>query len=67
MPIEHKTYITPQDAIVLYRKSGFGNIGKVSVVAWVKKYELGLKIGGRWKIDKVKFEKFLREGTDEKA
>lgn len=64
---EHREYITPLEAVRIHRRSGFGNIGKFTVITWIKKYGFGLKIGGRWKVDKKKFERFLREGTHEEA
>jgi hypothetical protein len=64
---EHKKYITAKEAIVLHRKSGYGNISKVSIYGWAKKYGLGIKIAGRWKIDQEKFENFLRGELNEET
>ena len=58
-----RIYITPDEARQLYRKAGYGKVSKVTIIDWCKKYSLGIKVGGRWKVDKEKFERFLREGT----
>lgn len=58
-----KNYITPSEAIVIHKRAGFGPVGKFTIVDWCKKHGIGLKIGGRWRVDKEKFERFLREGT----
>lgn len=56
-------YITPEAARELHEKAGYGKIGKFTVIDWCKKYGLGIKIGGRWKVNGRKFERFLKEGT----
>ena len=56
-------FITPQQAIEIYRESGYGTISVFSIIEWVKKYGLGVKVGGRWKIDKKQFTSFLERGT----
>jgi len=56
-------YITPSEAIALHRKSGHGDVHYFTVLAWIEKYDLGFKLGGRWKIDLDAFKKFLKEGT----
>ncbi len=60
---KHHTYITPAEAMKLHKKAGFGPIGKFTIVDWCKRHGIGLKIGGRWKVDRAKFEKLLKEGT----
>lgn len=60
---KHHTYITPAEAARLHEQAGYGSVGKFTVIQWIKQFRLGLKIGGRWKMDKAKFEKFLKEGT----
>ena len=60
-------YITPNDAMQLHEQAGFGKVGKFTIIDWCKKYKLGIKIGGRWKVNKKRFERFLKEGTHEEA
>ncbi len=32
-----------------------------TLIAWIKKYNLGFKFTGRWHIDKIKMENFIKE------
>jgi len=59
----NKEYITPAEAVKLYEEKGYGWVGKFTIVDWCKRYDIGLKIGGRWKVDKQKFEQMLIGGT----
>lgn len=59
----NKEYITPAKAVALHEEKGYGQVGKFTIVDWCKRYGIGLKIGGRWKIDKQKFEQMLAGGT----
>ena len=59
----NKEYITPTEAVALHEEKGYGQVGKFTIVDWCKRYDIGLKIGGRWKIDKQKFEQMLAGGT----
>ena len=56
-------YITVDEAMELHKKAGFGIVVTSTMRTWLKKYGFGLKIGGRWKVDKKKFERFLAKGT----
>lgn len=56
-------YIGTSKAMSILRKQGYGKITRTTIIHWVKKYNLGIKVGGIWKIDEKKFEKFLKEGT----
>jgi len=58
-----KEYLTPAEAVALYEEKGYGQVGKFTIVDWCKRYNIGLKIGGRWKIDRQKFEQMLIGGT----
>lgn len=59
-----KEYITPAEAVIMHEEKGYGHIGKFTVVDWCKRYSLGLKVGGRWKVDKQKFEQMLTGGLN---
>ncbi|HEB41930.1 MAG TPA: hypothetical protein ENI08_02845 [Candidatus Dependentiae bacterium] len=61
--MKKKEYINPKQAIELYREMGYGEISIFAVVDWTKRYSLGVKPGGRWKIDKLAFKTFLQKGT----
>ena len=52
-------YITPAQAVEIYEEKGYGRVGKFTIVDWCSRYGIGLKIGGRWKIDPKKFEQLL--------
>jgi len=64
----NKNSISPVDAAILAKKHNI-NITATAVRIWVKKYDLGVKVGGRLFIDKIKFVSFLKgekEEADEK-
>lgn len=56
-------YITPQQAQQLHKDKGYGYRSIFTIISWIKLYNLGKKIGGRWQIDKSKFIEFLEKGT----
>lgn len=55
--------ITTTEAITLLKKQGYGTVTKPTTINWLRQYNLAIKLGGRWQIDKKKFEKFLLQGT----
>lgn len=63
-------YISTQDASKLFEDAGFGVIDLQTVRNWIVKHKFGLKIGGQWKIDEMKFKLFLEgkyeEGKEKK-
>ena len=61
-----KEYIAPAEAVAMHEEKGYGHIGKFTVVDWCRRYGLGLKIGGRWKVDKEKFERMLTGGFNDR-
>jgi len=67
-----KNSISPVDAAILAKKYNV-NITATAVRNWVTKYNLGVKVGGRLFIDKIKFVSFLKgekmekEEVDEKT
>jgi len=55
-----KKYIDTAEALEICKKAGVG-ISRPTMISWAIKYGLGKKIGGRWKIDPEKLNKFLQE------
>lgn len=58
------TYITTTEALQILRKSWlaeFYTLNLQSLINWIERYDLGFKFAGRWKIDKDKLEKFVKE------
>jgi|TARA_R100001530_G_scaffold108613_2_gene76161 hypothetical protein len=57
-----KDTITPSQAVAEYQKAGFGSISTQTIVVWIQnKTIVGRKVGGRWHVDKDKFQLFLEE------
>jgi len=60
-------FITPAEAAEVHFNAGHGTVHYFTILEWIKKYGLGIKVGGRWRVDAEKFDKFLRTGTYERA
>ena len=58
-------YIDVNAAMKLVFQAGYGNVSRVTLHKWLRDYALGKKIGGRWKVDKARFKRFLEKGTPE--
>ncbi len=56
--------IKTKDALEILEEKG-NPIVKATLINWIKKYHLGIKIGGQWRIDKEKFENFIENGGDD--
>ena len=54
-----REYISTSEAKQILDKSGLGKVTTTTMIIWTKKYILGKKIGGRWKIDAEKFASFI--------
>lgn len=63
--MKNKEFIKPKEAAILHKEMGYGYKSYFAIVEWVKRYGLGVKVGGRWKVDKEKFINFLEKGTYE--
>ena len=50
-------------AVDLVRSTVGFDVTRVTIITWVKKYGLGKKLGGRFRIDKIKLMDFLK-GVD---
>jgi len=51
--------VNTNQAIQIVREHGV-SCTRTSLLTWIGKYCLGKKIGGRWYIDSVRLEKFLK-------
>ena len=63
-----KNYITTREARRIIQVTGF-HISLTSLIEWCNKHNLGVKIGGRWYVDKDKLNRFLKKeikNADEK-
>lgn len=65
MELKKKKYLSTTLAMKLLKAKGFGQVTRATVISWIDKYKLGIKIGGSWRIDAVKFDVFLKKGTHE--
>ena len=63
----NEEFITTAEAVEMHEARGFGPVGKFTIIYWCKQYGIGLKIGGRWKVDRQKLEKLLSGGTRERS
>jgi len=63
--MDNPTYITIPEAVKLYKQSGFRTVVETTMRNWAKRYGFGLKLGGKWWIDKEKFEQFLQKGNQD--
>ena len=63
-------YLSTKEAQDLAQKAGLGPVCLETIRTWTVKFKLGTKIGGRYRITKAHFERFLKDGNkweDERA
>lgn len=53
-------YITTKEAQALAKDEGLGTISTVTIRKWILKYDLGRKVGGRFVVDHIEFDKFVK-------
>ena len=58
-----KENITIAQAIELYNCKFDNQLQRFTIINWFKKYNFGLKIGGRWHVKRDEFIEFLNKGT----
>ena len=58
-----KENITISQATELYNSKFCNKLQRFTLINWFKKYNLGIKIGGRWHVKRDKFIEFLNKGT----
>ena len=58
--MEENKYISTKQALSLLKNKGFVYAPQ-TVNIWVKKNNLGIKFQGTWKINRIKFENFIKE------
>lgn len=54
MEPENKNYM--HIATVMRR----AQVSRTTAISWCKKYNIGIKIGGRWRVDPDKFEELMK-------
>lgn len=54
-----KKWLTPKEAAKTANRSA------MTIINWLKnpRYDIGIKVGGRWQIDREKFNRMLAEGN----
>jgi|TARA_Y100000296_G_scaffold48848_1_gene55987 hypothetical protein len=57
---KNKTWLTLNEGILVLKKNKIKS-NRVTFLSWVKKYDLGHKVGGRWVIFPERVEKFMKE------
>lgn len=62
-----KLEITTTKAMSIFKDQGHGKITRATIISWIRKYKLGVKIGGHWYVKRKKFEKFLKKGASNVA
>lgn len=58
-------YIDTNTALKIIEQR-FGPITRPTLILWCIKYDLGLKLAGRWKVDRIKLNTFLSEAANVK-
>lgn len=62
--VKRKQTITVQEALALWCKAGLGTLTPQTVYGWVKdKVIVGKKVVGRVRIDKRKFQQFIKDNS----
>jgi hypothetical protein len=61
--VEKEKMLTTTKAMKILRDKGVGKITRATLISWIEKYDLGIKIGGSWRLNEVKFQRFLKKGT----
>jgi len=59
MKQKREDWINTNQAIQIIREHDI-SCTRTSLLMWIGKYQLGKKVGGRWYIDSVRLEKFLK-------
>lgn len=49
-----------EDAISPMEAAKIVGVSKPTVITWCEKYRIGIKVGGRWKVDPKKLELLLK-------
>jgi len=57
-----RRYIDVTKAIGITFSFGLGKPSRPTIASWLVKYDLGVKVGGQWRIDEQRFKEFLRSG-----
>lgn len=57
-------WISPAAAIIRLRNAGFADpVTPATIKNWAKSGNFARKLGGRWKVDREAFDKFIKEET----
>jgi|TARA_Y100000034_G_C6525945_1_gene226482 hypothetical protein len=55
-----KTWLTLNEGILVLKKNKI-KTNRVTFLSWVKEYDLGHKVGGRWVIFPERIKKFMKD------
>ena len=58
--MKEKKYITTKEAIDLIKEISQRTITKTTVYKWIRRYNIGYRMGGRWMINKKLLTKFIK-------
>jgi hypothetical protein len=53
-------YINTQEALKRIGELRVYTPSLPTLIEWIKKYDLGHKVGGRWRVNKEKLDKFMK-------
>lgn len=59
MGIDSMKTISTEEAINTFTENELGTVTKPTIITWIRKFKLGKKIGGRWRISEEKYLKFI--------
>jgi len=55
--------ISTNEAVKIIEEDYQYNITRPTIINWIEKYGIGIKIGGRWRIAEAKLRNFLEKGV----
>ncbi len=56
-------YLSTREAQDLAQQAGLGPVTQSTIRGWAVKYGFGKKVGGRYRITKLYFNRFLKDGN----
>jgi len=59
---ENINYINTNEALLIIQDTGI-TVSLPTLIKWTEDYQIGNKLGGRWRIDKKKLIEMLKKGN----
>ena len=66
MRVWMKKFLSTAEAHIAIETELGDTISYPTLIDWIRKYEIGYKIGGRWRVDRIKLKSFLKGGNENK-